>query len=69
MEAPFDGLLVVIRDLPERRSFLQSIAFIALLQNKHTTLAESGENQEPMMGSCEILISAHLSAHSQGPKI
>ena len=36
-------------------------AFIVLLQNKHTTLAENGEN----------LISAHprISAHSQGPKI
>ena len=37
------------------------LAFIVLLQNKHTTLAENGEN----------LISAQprISAHSQGPNI
>ena len=37
------------------------LPFIVLLQNKHTTLAENGEN----------LISAkpRISAHSQGPKI
>ena len=37
------------------------LAFTVLLQNKHTTLAENGEN----------LISAQprISAHSQGPKI
>ena len=37
------------------------LAFIVLLQNKHTSLAENGEN----------LISAQprISAHSQGPKI
>jgi len=37
------------------------LPFIVLLQNKHTTLAENGEN----------LISAQprISAHSQGPKI
>ena len=37
------------------------LAFIVLLQNKHTTLAENREN----------LISAQplISAHSQGPKI
>ena len=36
-------------------------AFTVLLQNKHTTLAENGEN----------LISAQprISAHSQGPRI
>ena len=61
--------------LPRGRSFLQSIfknlallllrvlllAFIVLLQNKHTSLAENGEN----------LISAQprISSHSQGPKI
>ena len=37
------------------------LAFIVLLQNKHTSLAENGEN----------LISAQprMSAHPQGPKI
>ena len=37
------------------------LAFIVLLQKKHTSLAENGEN----------LISAQtrISAHSQGPKI
>ena len=37
------------------------LLFFVLLQNKHTELAENGEN----------LISAHprLNAHSQGPKI
>ena len=61
--------------LSQRCSFLQSILqnlalshlhlllllFFVLLQNKHTELAENGEN----------LISAHprISAHSQDPKI
>ena len=37
------------------------LAFIVLLQNKHTSLAENGEN----------LLSAQprIGAHSQGPKI
>ena len=37
------------------------LAFIFLLQNKHTTLAENGENL--------IRDQPRTSAHSQGPKI
>ena len=37
------------------------LPFIVLLQNKHTTLAENGENSRSAQ--------PRMSAHSQGPKI
>ena len=52
---------VVYRNLALLHLRVSLLPFIVLLQNKHTTLAENGEN----------LISAQprISAHSQGPKI
>ena len=51
---------VLYRNLALLRLRVLLLPCIVLLQNKHTTLAENGEN----------LISAHprMGAHSQGPK-
>ena len=46
---------VVYRNLALLHLRVSLLPFIVLLQNKHTTLAENGENL--------------ISAHSQGPKI
>ena len=46
---------VVYRNLALLHLHVLLLPFIVLLQNKHTTLAENGENL--------------ISAHSQGPKI
>ena len=65
----------LIRDFPADGSFFRVfyrnlalllllvllLAFTVLLQNKHTPLAENGENL--------ISAQAQISAHSQGPKI
>ena len=60
---PVDGVLlrVFYRNLALLLVRVLLLAFTVLLQNKHTTLAENGEN----------LISAQprISAHFQGPKI
>ena len=59
---PEDGVIfrVFYRDLALLHLCILLLPFIVLLQNKHTTLAEDGEN----------LISAQprINAHSQGPK-
>ena len=46
---------VFYRNLPLLLLRVLLLAFIVLLQNKHTTLTENGENV--------------ISAHSQGPKL
>ena len=60
---PVDGVFfrVFYRNLALLLVRVLLLAFTVLLQNKHTTLAENGEN----------LISAQpqISAHFQGPKI
>ena len=60
---PVDGVFfrVFYRNLALLLLRVLLLAFTVLLQNKHTTLAENGEN----------LISAQprISAHFQGPKI
>ena len=60
---PVDGVLlrVFYRNLALLLVRVLLLAFTVLLQNKHTTLSENGEN----------LISAQprISAHFQGPKI
>ena len=52
---------VVYRNLALLHLRVSLLPFIALLQNKHTTLAENGENL--------IIKQPRISAHSQGPKI
>ena len=62
-DPPEDGVFfrVFYRNLALLHLRFLLLPFIVLLQNKHTTLAENGEN----------LISAQprISAHYQGPKI
>ena len=60
---PEDGVFfrVFYRNLALLLFCVFLLAFIVLLQNKHTSLAENGEN---LIGAQPL-----ISAHSQGPKI
>ena len=60
---PEDGVFfrVFYRNLALLLLRVLLLAFIVLLQNKHTTLAENVENL--------ISTQPRISAHSQGPKI
>ena len=62
-DPPEDGVFfrVFYRNLALLHLRFLLLPYIFLLQNKHTTLAESGENL--------ISTQPRKSAHSQGPKI
>ena len=61
MGSPGENILLFYRNLALLLLRVLLLAFIVLLQNKHTSLAENGENL--------ISTQPRISAHSQGPKI